>query len=169
LYVRHPLKYKGSIPKFNHVASIPCNYFTTQFLNVNNRGLTNLYFCLSLPKGGYMVKSKRLLIATLFGLISGIVCWGLASSGGPMAWYQAVAIVLSRTLIGFTIGISLLKMKWWLHGIAIGAVVSLPGSFFGFYVPGKELFIFFSTFVMGIIYGFFIELFTTVIFKAKAL
>ncbi len=115
-----------------------------------------------------MSKGKRLLMATIFGLISGFVCWGLASSGGPMAWYQAVAIILSRTLIGFTIGISVFKMKWWLHGMLIGAIVSLPGSFFGFYVPGKEMFIFFGTFVMGIIYGFFIELLTTVIFKAKA-
>ena len=115
-----------------------------------------------------MFSGKRLFIATIFGLISGFVCVGLASSGGPIVWYQAVAMILSRTLIGFTIGISVLKMKWWLHGILIGAIVSIPGSFMGFYVPGKELFILFGNFVMGIIYGFFIELFTTVVFKAKA-
>jgi hypothetical protein len=38
----------------------------------------------------------------------------------------------------------------------------------GFYVPGKEMFILLGTLIMGIIYGFFIELFTTVVFKAPA-
>ena len=115
-----------------------------------------------------MLNTKRLLIATLFGLISGFVCWGFASSGGPTPWYQAVSIILGRTLIGFTIGISILKTGWWLHGSIIGAIVSLPISFSGFYVPGKEMLIFLGFLIMGIIYGLFIELFTTVIFKTKA-
>jgi hypothetical protein len=115
-----------------------------------------------------MPNSKRLFIATLFGLIFGFVCWGLSSSGGPMSWYAAVSIIISRTLIGFTIGISVLKWKWWLHGIIIGAIFSLPMAFYGFFVPGKEMFIFLGSIIMGIIYGLLIELFTTVVFKAKA-
>jgi hypothetical protein len=115
-----------------------------------------------------MLNTRRLLIATLFGVISGFVCWGFASSGGPTPWYFIIATILGRTLIGFTIGISILKISWWLHGMIIGALVSLPMAFNGFYVPGKELFIFFSFFIMGIIYGFLIELFTSVVFKAKA-
>ena len=115
-----------------------------------------------------MLNTKRLLIATLFGLIFGFVCYGLAASCGPMPWYQVLSIIISRTLIGFVIGISVLKMGWWLHGIVIGAIFSLPMAFNGFYVPGKEMFIFLGSIVMGIIYGFLIELFTTIVFKAKA-
>jgi hypothetical protein len=117
-------------------------------------------------RGGNMLNKKRLLIATIFGVISGFVCWGLSSSGGPQPWFLALSTILGRTLIGFAIGISILKIKWWLHGIIMGFIFSLPMAVQGFYVPGKEMFIFFGTLIMGIIYGFFIELFTTVVFKA---
>ena len=114
-----------------------------------------------------MLNTKRLFIATLLGVISGFICWGLASSGGPMPWYGIVSTILSRSLIGFAIGISAWKIGWALHGIILGAVFSLPMAFYGFYVPDKELFIFLGSIVMGIIYGICIELITTVIFKAK--
>jgi len=78
-----------------------------------------------------------------------------------------LSILVNRTLIGFTIGISLLKIGWWLHGIIIGALVSLPMALNGFYVPEKALFIFLGTIIAGIVYGFLTELFTTVVFKAK--
>ena len=119
-------------------------------------------------KGGVMLNTKRLFIATLFGVISGFVCWGLAASHGPQPWYFAVSTILGRTLIGFAIGISAFKMAWWLHGIIMGFIFSLPMAFYGFYVPDQATMIFFGTIVMGVIYGFFIELFTTVVFKAKA-
>ena len=119
-------------------------------------------------RGGNMFNKKRLLIATLFGVLSGFVCWWLSSSDGPQPWFFALSTILSRTLIGFAIGISILKMRWWLHGIIMGFIFSLPMAFQGFYVPGKETYIFLGTLIMGIIYGFFIELFTTVVFKAGA-
>ena len=63
-------------------------------------------------------------------------------------------------------------MKHWaLHGIVMGFIFSLPGAFSagiapeGTGVSGEMLFI--ATLVMGIIYGFLIELITTVFFKAK--
>lgn len=114
-----------------------------------------------------MLNTKRLFIATLFGLIFGFVCYGLASASGP-AWFIIVSIILGRTLIGFTIGISILKIKWWLHGIIIGFLVSLPMAFPTIAMPEKGMSIFIGTIVMGIIYGFLIELFTTIVFKAKA-
>jgi len=115
-----------------------------------------------------MFNMKRFLIATLFGLIFGFVCWGLSSSGGPTPWYLAVSIILSRMLIGFVIGVSVLKLGWWLHGIFMGLIFSLPMAFYGFYVPGREWFVFSWSIIMGVVYGFLIELFTTVVFKAKA-
>lgn len=115
-----------------------------------------------------MASRKRIVIATLFGVLAGFVCWMLASSEGPQPWYFALSTILSRTLIGFAIGISILKIQWWLHGIVMGLIFSIPMGLQGFYVPGREAFIFVGTVVMGIIYGFLIELFTTVVFKAGA-
>jgi len=116
---------------------------------------------------------KRLVVATLSGLLFGFVCFGFACSGKEdfNSWL-AISIILSRTLIGFAIGISRFPMKHWaLHGIVMGFIFSLPGAFSAGIAPegtgmsGEMLFI--ATMVMGIIYGFLIELITTVFFKAK--
>jgi hydrogenase/urease accessory protein HupE len=112
-----------------------------------------------------MLVMKRVVIATILGVIFGFVCWGSTLSQGPQPWFFALQVIISRTLIGFAIGISTLKIPWWLHGIIFGLLFSLPMGLNGFYVPGKEIFIFLSTVIMGIIYGFLIELFTTIVFK----
>ena len=77
------------------------------------------------------MSSKRMMLATLFGLIFGFVCWGLAASKGPIHWALAVSIVISRALMGFAIGISALKWSWWLHGVVLGVLFSLPMGFGG--------------------------------------
>lgn len=115
-----------------------------------------------------MLTTKRVIIATLFGLIFGFICWGFTSMGGATVWYLAVSIILSRTIMGLAIGLSGWRIGWWLHGIVMGAIFSLPMAFNGFYVPEKAWFIFIWSIVMGIVYGFLIELFTAVVFKAKA-
>ncbi len=116
---------------------------------------------------------KRLIVATLSGLLFGFVCIGFACSGKEdfNSWL-ALSIILGRTLIGFAIGISRFPMKHWaLHGIVLGFIVSLPAAFGAGISPeesgmsGEMLFT--ATLVMGVIYGFLIELITTVIFKAK--
>ena len=62
-------------------------------------------------------------------------------------------------------------MNWALHGILFGIIFSLPLAFSGFMAPESEEFsktaMFLSTLVMGLIYGFLIELITSVLFKAK--
>lgn len=114
---------------------------------------------------------KRIIIATILGVVFGFVCFGFASGGGALPSAVAVQIVLSRTLIGFTIGISLLNTHWTLHGFLIGFLYSLPLAFSGLMAPETPEFsktaIFVSTVAMGIIYGFLIELLTSVVFKAK--
>jgi len=115
--------------------------------------------------------TKRIIISTLSGLLFGIVCYGLAAGGGhvlpkPIAWQ----IIANRTLIGFAIGISVLRMNWALHGVLLGFLFSLPMAYSGMVadVPGfskSQMFI--ATVVMGMIYGLLIEVITTVIFKAK--
>jgi hypothetical protein len=82
-------------------------------------------------------KMKRVIIATLSGIIFGVICNLLASGSGSLPWPITIQIITSRTLIGFAIGISSLKI------------------------------VHVSTIVMGIIYGLLIELITSVIFKAK--
>lgn len=119
------------------------------------------------------MKTKRLIIATVLGVVFGFVCFGFASSGGnEVPILLAINIILSRTLIGFGIGISRFSFGHWaLHGILMGLIFSLPVSFGAMLGPENPEFsqnmMFISTLVMGVIYGFLIEFITSVLFKAK--
>ena len=120
-----------------------------------------------------MQKYKRVIIATLSGVLFGLVCYCLASSGsGELQWPVIVQIITSRTLIGFAIGISVLSMGHWsIHGLVMGLIFSLPISFSGLMAPEhpefSKLNLFVWTVILGMIYGLLIELITSVIFKAK--
>ncbi len=114
-----------------------------------------------------MLTAKRVIIATICGVVFGFVCLGLASSNPNPAEQLPAAtkllIVISRTMLGFTIGISALRLKWWVHGIVLGIIASIPMA-----VPVfNNTSIFIGTFIMGIIYGVLIELITSILFKAK--
>ncbi|MCP4132916.1 MAG: hypothetical protein GY754_18270 [bacterium] len=116
--------------------------------------------------------TKRSIIATFSGVLFGFVCFGLASSGGPLPWPVAVQIIASRTLIGFAIGISSLSLGHWsVHGLVMGMLFSLPLAFSGLMAPENPEFtaamMFGSTMVMGLIYGLLIEVITSLIFKAR--
>lgn len=119
------------------------------------------------------MKTKRLFIATLLGVIFGFVCYGMASSGQhEISTILAINIILGRTLIGVAIGISRFSLKHWsLHGIIMGLIFSLPAGFGAMLGPENPEFshtmLLVSTIVMGMIYGFLIELITSVLFKAK--
>ena len=115
---------------------------------------------------------KRIIIATLSGLLFGLVCYSLASSSGDLPWAVGIQIIFSRTLIGFAIGISCLNLKHWsLHGIMMGLIFSIPLAFSGLLAPENPEFsaqmMLISTFVMGAIYGLLIEVITSILFKAK--
>lgn len=118
-------------------------------------------------------KIKRLIIATLSGIVFGFVCYGFASSGEyEISKLLAINIIAGRTLIGIAIGISRFTLKHWsLHGIILGLLFSLPAAFGAMLAPENPDFnpilMFISTLIMGIIYGFLIELITSVLFKAK--
>ena len=120
-----------------------------------------------------MQKTKRVVMATLSGVLFGFVCVGFASSGGKLPLPIVLQIISSRTLIGFAIGISCLKVKHWsIHGLLMGLIFSLPLAFSGLMAPETPEFsssmMFISTVVMGMIYGILIEVITSVIFKAKS-
>ncbi len=116
---------------------------------------------------------KRLIIATIGGVICGGICLSFVFSGGeevasPIIWQ----ILLSRTLIGFAIGISCLKIGHWaVHGLVMGLIFSLPLSFSGLMAPENPEFsqsmMFFSTLILGGMYGILIEVLTSYLFKAK--
>lgn len=113
--------------------------------------------------------AKRVTVATIFGLICGIICMWLASRNAPIPWAIKMQILANRTLIGFAIGISALKMKWWIHGPLMGLVFSLPLGFSSMMAIGfSPIWMFLITVLMGVIYGLIIELFTTVVLKAGA-
>ncbi len=115
--------------------------------------------------------SKRLIIATCSGFLTGLICYTLASSGGSLPTPVAFQIIASRTLIGFAIGISILPIHWSIHGVSMGLLFSLPLAFSGLMAPDNPEFtktaMFVSTIVMGMVYGLIIEVITSVLFKAK--
>ncbi len=102
------------------------------------------------------------------GGITGIICFMLASSGGKVLPLPIVySIIFSRALLGFGIGISKLRLKWWLHGMILGIVFSIPMAISTLSTPDSQrISIFIGTIIMGAIYGLIIELVATVIFKA---
>jgi len=113
------------------------------------------------------MRGSRLLLTTILGFVCGIVCWRLASSSGPLSANMAWSIIFSRALIGFVIGISAWKIFYLLHGVILGFVVSLPMALASLSMPDKGFKIFLGTLVMGMIYGFLIELITHLVIKDK--
>jgi hypothetical protein len=113
------------------------------------------------------MKSKRLLICTIGGLIAGLICvFGGKMSGNisELTFFTIVPTFFNRLMLGFIIGISSLKMNYLLHGMLIGLLVSLITSI-AFLESGMTGFLFFTA--AGIIYGFLIELFAVKVFKAR--
>ncbi|MBN2007742.1 hypothetical protein JW960_00185 [candidate division KSB1 bacterium] len=115
-----------------------------------------------------MLTSKRVIIATICGFICGFICMTMASSNpnptAPITTAVKLSILIGRGMMGFTIGISALRLRWWLHGIILGIICSIPMA-----IPVMDnMGIFIGTFVMGVIYGLLIELVTSVLFKSKS-
>ena len=114
-----------------------------------------------------MIYEKRIVSTIVWGLIFGFISWGIARICGALPLSGAVSIILSRTILGFVIGISAWRIAWWWHGILLGLFFSLPSGFASLWLGygwGKG---FVPALVTGIIFGFLIELLTTVVFKAE--
>jgi hypothetical protein len=115
------------------------------------------------------VFTKRILVATLFGLAMGGVCATAAFSAGILKFAPVTLIwvLLNRTVMGAVIGTSSLRLHWAWNGIILGL---LAGSVFSFYllmnVPGPMPAI--NAIANGV-YGLIIEFFTTVVFKQPSL
>ncbi len=117
---------------------------------------------------------KRLIVASISGFLCGLICFGLASRGtGDFPFPVILQIVASRTLIGVAIGISCVRLGHWsIHGLVMGLLFSIPLAFSGLMAPENPQFsktgIFTSTLIMGMVYGFCIELVTSLVFRARS-
>jgi hypothetical protein len=112
---------------------------------------------------------KRIVIATLFGLVAG----GLCATGaflGHMLTFSVITLVfilLNRAVMGFVIGASGLKLHWVWNGVVLGIVVGSIFSYFMFLTNGPGPLPVVNFFVNGL-FGLMIEFFTTVVFKQPA-
>jgi len=112
---------------------------------------------------------KRILVATLFGLIAGAICATLLFSAGVMRYTPIllVWVLLNRAVMGFAIGISSLKLRWAWNGIVLGILVGSIFSYFLFMNLGAGPLPVVNFLANGI-FGLTIEFFTTVVFKQPA-
>jgi hypothetical protein len=113
---------------------------------------------------------KRIIIATLFGVLAGGLCATAVFAGGFLKFtaVNLVWILLNRAVMGFVIGTSGLKLRWAWNGIIMGLVVGSVFSYFLFMNLGLGLLPPVNALANGI-FGLMIEFFTTVVFKQPAL
>jgi len=111
---------------------------------------------------------KRIVIASCFGLVAGGICAAITFSSGIMKFtaVSLVWILLNRTVMGFVIGASGLKLHWAWNGLVIGLVVGSIFSYFLYMTVGGTIPLISP---MGnAFFGLMIEFFTTVVFKQPA-
>lgn len=111
---------------------------------------------------------KRIVIATLLGVVAGVICATLAASGHLLTLTPVLTvwILLNRVVMGFAIGASALKLHWAWNGIVTGLVVGSIFSYYLFMNLGVTVMLF--NFIGNAVFGLLIELFTTVVFKQAA-
>ena len=128
------------------------------------------------------MNAKRLLIATALGLLFGLLNWLLVRNvamaplgwlgarnvaAPPLGWPGALIIILARGALGFAIGLSAWRIAWWLHGLLLGFIFSLPAAFVLLWLGTTWTFSPLPV-LAGMLIGFLIELITSVGFKATA-
>ncbi len=108
---------------------------------------------------------KRMVIATACGLVAGILCVSAGSALGLNLTPRSVGwALLNRTLLGFVIGISALRLHWAWHGCLMGLLVGSLFSYSAWMFEGP-VWLVAGLLAGSIVFGLLIELFTTVVFK----
>jgi hypothetical protein len=102
-------------------------------------------------------------VAGIFCYVSGLLLIPIEHDFLLFIW-----VVVNRILLGFVIGISILKVHWVLNGLIVALTVGLVFPLNAIMI-GKELPLIISVYVMGLIYGILIEFFTSVVFKQSIL
>lgn len=116
------------------------------------------------------MNKKRVIIATVFGIVMGLICFlgGKYGLKDDITTAEFIYIMTNRTLIGFVIGISALRIHWAFHGSLLGLIVGLPFAS-GCLLEPDNMETAIAALILGVVYGFLIELFTTVIFRARVI
>jgi hypothetical protein len=111
------------------------------------------------------MSKKRVTVATTVGLACGVLASVTEVYGfkHPLPPSLLTSIVLGRTVLGFIIGISAWRTSWWWHGMALGVVLNLPLALEVKWA-GTQAFV--GALLGGLVFGFVIELVTSVGFKA---
>ncbi|MGA9669598.1 MAG: hypothetical protein WBQ94_10335 [Terracidiphilus sp.] len=112
---------------------------------------------------------KRIVTATFFGLLMGVVCASLLFASGIMkfAVITLVFVLLNRAVMGFAIGASGFKMHWAWNGAILGIAVGSIFSYFLFMSLGLGMLPVINFFVNGV-FGLLIEFLTTVVCRQRA-
>jgi hypothetical protein len=107
----------------------------------------------------------RVLLATILGLFAGVICTiAGVTLGLQITLAQVIWILLNRTVMGFVIGISGLRLHWALRGSLIGLIVGSIFSYASFLFDRSTVLIV-GALVASVVYGFGIDYATTVVFK----
>ena len=112
---------------------------------------------------------KRIAIATICGVVAGLVCVSVGAIAGLKITLPVFGwAILNRTLLGFVIGISALRLHWAWHGAIMGLLV---GSLFSYsvWMVGDRAWLVPALLAGSMIFGLAIEFFTTVVFKQPQL
>ena len=111
---------------------------------------------------------KRITIATLFGVVAGALCATASVKFGILEFttVNLLWVLLNRTVMGFAIGVSGLKLHWAWHGVLMGLVF---GSIFSYFLYMHGVKMAELTMIANAVFVLMIEFFTTVVFKAPAL
>jgi hypothetical protein len=111
-----------------------------------------------------MKNVKRITITSILGLILGFVSWAVCNfaMGHTQPASINLVMILTNVVLGFTIGISSLRWHWAIHGLVLGGIF---GVILGLVSLGQGT-EFIWPLIFGLMYGFVIELVTTVVFKA---
>jgi hypothetical protein len=115
-----------------------------------------------------MNNSKRIVITTILGLISGaIAVWFVNAAGdNPLPPEINLRMMITFGFMGFVIGISSLRWHWALHGLVIGGLVGLIEGLAS-YALINLIDLLVIPVIFGMAFGLLIELITSVGFKAR--
>ena len=113
-----------------------------------------------------MQNTRRVLITSVLGLIAGGISLALRSFviGQPAPLSDNLHVILIQGILGFAIGISSLRWHWALHGLVLGGIFGVNNALDA--SAAGEIFI--PPLVLTPVWGFLIELVTTVVFKSGA-
>jgi hypothetical protein len=111
------------------------------------------------------MNNKRIGIASLWGLVCGVICLLLGHFAGGTAWSAAFIAsgLFNRTLMGFVIGGTGVKGNPFLRGAIYGILMSVGPALAAGFSPDK----FIPYCVAGTIYGVLIDGLTSKAFKAN--